>query len=217
MIAAIACCPCTALLVPDVGRGAALETDSLRADCDAAVAAMVRRVDAVTVIGPALHAASLADLVPGLALPAFAPLPLPHALGTYLLARSGWTSLTSYLAVDGAGVAVSGEFPAPDLRVGLLVIGDGSARRGEKAPGYFDDRAAGFDTSVLDALGSADVLALAKLDAQLGVELLAAGVGPWKALARIAADHTGWESRILYSGDPFGVSYFVASWLREMS
>lgn len=94
---------------------------------------------------------------------------------------------------------------------GLLVLGDGSNRHGDRAPGGRDDRAPGFDSAVATALAGVDAEALAGLDPVLAAELGAVGRAPWQIAAGVAA--TGnWRGRLLYSDAPFGVGYHVALW-----
>jgi hypothetical protein len=212
MIAAVACCPCTALLVPAAGTGVASEIDPLRAAAARAVGQLVAAgVDAVVVLGPAELSQPLRNFVPGLLLPPFAALPLPQALAWYLLDDAGATSARRYLAVTPASRGVLDLAGAPSERVGVLVMADGTARRGEKAPGYLDPRAAPFDDAVAAALGTADLERLAALDPALGADLLSFGVGPWRALAA-AASTQRWDAELLYSDAPFGVGYVVATW-----
>ncbi|GHG56960.1 hypothetical protein GCM10018980_43230 [Streptomyces capoamus] len=96
-------------------------------------------------------------------------------------------------------------------RVALLAVGDGSACRTLKAPGYLDERAAPFDAEVARALGAADAAGLEALDPGLARELQAAGRAPWQILAGAAegADLTG---SLLYEDAPYGVGYLVATW-----
>jgi hypothetical protein len=96
--------------------------------------------------------------------------------------------------------------------VALIVLGDGSARRSTTAPGYLDERAAGFDAAVADALRSGDAGELEKLDGQLAAELLAGGVPAWHAAAAVLAEQT-YTARLSYEQAPYGVGYFVATWL----
>ncbi|NJP47541.1 class III extradiol dioxygenase subunit B-like domain-containing protein [Actinacidiphila epipremni] len=96
-------------------------------------------------------------------------------------------------------------------RVAMLVMGDGSASRTVKAPGYLDERAVGFDASVAAALAAADTEALARLDQELAGELGAAGRAPWQLLAGAAAG-AGLTGELLYDAAPYGVGYFVATW-----
>jgi aromatic ring-opening dioxygenase LigB subunit len=97
------------------------------------------------------------------------------------------------------------EDPAP---IGLLVVGDGSHRHGDRAPGRPDDRAGPFDDAVHEALAAADAKALLALDPKLADELGAAGRAPWQVLAG-AIGQGRWtaEARLMV---PFGVAYHLA-------
>lgn len=138
-------------------------------------------------------------------------------MGAWLLRHARWGSAP----VEGLGVAepldtalcleTGRELGTRSARVALLVMGDGSACRTLKAPGYLDERAAAFDAAAARALGAADVAALAALDAELAAELLAAGRAPWQVLAG-AAEGAGLDGRLLYEDAPYGVGYFVAAW-----
>ena len=70
-----------------------------------------------------------------------------------------------------------------DARTALLVIGDGSARRGPRAPGHFDQRAAAFDAEVERAVRAGDTRALLDVDPALARELMATGRPAWQVLA----------------------------------
>jgi aromatic ring-opening dioxygenase LigB subunit len=96
-------------------------------------------------------------------------------------------------------------------RVALLVMGDGSACRTVKAPGYLDDRAEAFDAAAAHALGTADPGALIALDALLAYELKAAGRAPWQVLAG-AGEGAGLRGQLLYEDATYGVGYLVATW-----
>ncbi|WP_374985512.1 class III extradiol dioxygenase subunit B-like domain-containing protein [Streptomyces fradiae] len=145
------------------------------------------------------------------------PLPPSLAVAAWLLQRADWADAP----VEGFGVAglltpercveAGKEIAARAPRVALLVMGDGSACRSVKAPGYLDERAAGFDERVARALGAADTAALAALDADLAYELKAAGRAPWQVLAGAAHDASP-EGRLLYDEAPYGVGYLVATW-----
>jgi len=143
------------------------------------------------------------------------PLPPSLAVGARLL--RGWSAAP----VEGLGVgeqleqeqcAVAGRAVAGSAnRVALLVMGDGSACRTVKAPGYLDERAEAFDAMVAVALGSADTDKLAALDPKLAQELLAAGRAPWQVLAG-AGQGAGLKGALLHDSAPYGVGYFVATW-----
>ncbi|MBM7171350.1 class III extradiol dioxygenase subunit B-like domain-containing protein [Streptomyces sp. G44] len=146
-----------------------------------------------------------------------AGLPPSLAVAAWLLARTRWSTAP----VEGLGVGeplaagrcieVGGEIAARADRVALLVMGDASACRTLKAPGYLDERACGFDAEVGRALGTADVAALKALDAELAYELKAAGRAPWQVLAG-AADGAALSGELLYEDAPYGVGYLVAAW-----
>ncbi|MEU5330970.1 class III extradiol dioxygenase subunit B-like domain-containing protein [Streptomyces parvus] len=145
------------------------------------------------------------------------PLPQSLTVGAWLLGRAHWAGapveglalLPTAVPEDcaEAGRAVAGRAD----RVALLVMGDGSACRTLKAPGYLDDRAAAFDARATEALGSADLDAIAALDATLAHELKVAGRAPWQLLGGAARD-AGLAGRLLYEDAPYGVGYTVAAW-----
>ncbi|AXG80658.1 class III extradiol dioxygenase subunit B-like domain-containing protein [Streptomyces paludis] len=144
-------------------------------------------------------------------------LPVSLAVGAWLLEQVCWAAAP----VSGLGVGeTSGtqecvtagrEIAAVSDRVALLVMGDASACRTVKAPGYLDERAAGFDTEAARLLAAADVPGLLALDAGLARELRAAGRAPWQVLAG-AAGGAGLAGELLYEDAPYGVGYLVAVW-----
>jgi hypothetical protein len=97
---------------------------------------------------------------------------------------------------------------------GLLVAANGSARRTEKAPGHLDDRAAGFDAAIGEALAGGDLAALAAIDLGLAEELWAGD----DALALVALGRRlGQQTRVTdvqvdYDDAPYGVQYWVVRW-----
>ncbi|WAP58708.1 class III extradiol dioxygenase subunit B-like domain-containing protein [Streptomyces sp. S465] len=146
-------------------------------------------------------------------------LPSSLAVGAWLLEHAGWDPA---VAVEGLGVGeplagercieVGRELAGRAERVALLVMGDGSACRTLKAPGYLDERAAAFDAEVARALAAADTGALAALDEELAYELKAAGRAPLQVLAG-AGEGARLKGELRYDQAPYGVGYFVASWL----
>lgn len=99
---------------------------------------------------------------------------------------------------------------AQDARTVVLVMGDGSARRSEKAPGHLDERAFAMDQVIADALAAGDPGGLSGLDAGLAEQLMIAGRAAWQALA---AGLVGPPDRARAEvSDPFGVLYHVAVW-----
>ncbi|MBA9006940.1 hypothetical protein [Thermomonospora cellulosilytica] len=233
MLIAAAVCPHPPLLVPEMAGAAAGELDDLRAACDTAVRRLVRaEPELILVVGGADRAAEYGpdgrcDLRPyGLDLvcggrPGGPSLPLSLSIGAWLLSRR-----TADLDPDRVRYrALAFDAPAGECarlgeraagragRVGMLVMGDGSACRSEKAPGYLDERAEPYDAGVARALGRADAAALAALDPGLSAELGAAGRAAWQFLAGAAGD-AAYDAELLAHQAPYGVGYFVAGWAR---
>jgi hypothetical protein len=150
-------------------------------------------------------------------------LPLSVAVGAWLLARRALAgvrvaaaTVAATVAADASAAGCAGlaaELRDRPGRVALLVMGDGTACRGAKAPGYDDPRARPYDDAVARALATADLAALRGLDADLSAELLVAGRAPWQVLAGAAAG-VDWRGRLAYYAAPYGVAYFVAAWER---
>jgi hypothetical protein len=151
-------------------------------------------------------------------------LPLSLTIGRWLLARrsaAGAPRAGAGLRFQGVAenappaecLRLGAELAASAERVALLILGDGSACRGDLSPGYRDDRAEPYDAAVAQALGSADAAALAGLDPTLSRELLAAGRAAWQVLAG-ATGRTALKGTLLADQAPYGVGYFVAGWTR---
>uniref|UniRef100_A0AAU1HS48 Class III extradiol dioxygenase subunit B-like domain-containing protein n=1 Tax=Streptomyces sp. NBC_00180 TaxID=2903632 RepID=A0AAU1HS48_9ACTN len=236
MLVAAAVCPCPPLLVPQVAAGAAPELDAARAACTDALGVLAAaRPDLLVVVGPAEEGGhgTYAEGTPGSfrgfgvdadvclgAESAEEPqraLPTSLAVAAWLLERTEWSDAP----IEGLGVGepldaercidIGRDIAARADRVALLVMGDASACRTLKAPGYLDERAAPFDASVARALGKADVAALKELDTELARELKASGRASWQVLAG-AAEEAGLAGALLYEDAPYGVGYLVATW-----
>jgi aromatic ring-opening dioxygenase LigB subunit len=143
-------------------------------------------------------------------------MPLPALVAAWLRREAGALGVTIHLISPGAtssecrvtGARLAAETGEP---VGLLVLGDGSHRHGERAPGRPDDRAPGFEKKVHDALAEADPAALLALDESLAAELGAGGRAAWQVLAG-AAEGREWRCGTSELMIPFGVGYHVAVW-----
>lgn len=145
-------------------------------------------------------------------------LPLSLTIGAWLLERvAGPRSRALGLGVgpdyrrSRAGADVLGVVEAS--RVGLLVLGDGSARRSTSAPGYLDERAVPFDDAVEAALATGDADALAELDLDVAAQLMCAGAPAWAAAGDLLAG-SPWTATLEWAGAPYGVGYAVAHWTR---
>ncbi len=89
-----------------------------------------------------------------------------------------------------------------------LVVGNGSAKRSEKAPGHLDERAHAFDDVLGAALRSG---VLTDVDLSLAAELWAS-VGAIEDLRGLLHGET---ATVDYDHDPFGVQYWVMRWRCE--
>jgi len=240
MISAAALCPAPPLLARELTGGELVVPELRRACLDAAAGLLASAPDVVAVIGPAVETQAwdpagrldLAAYAPALRLasrtkpdaaplprsPAMSPpmsLPLSVGLGTLLLDEAGYAgerdlhSVSEHTGADECA-ALGARLARRAGRVALLVMADGSARRGLKAPGYLDERSAPFDATVEQAVRSGDLSALLRLDTALARELMATGRPAWQVLAG-AVDGKRVASEVRYCDDPFGVAYLVAS------
>jgi hypothetical protein len=91
-----------------------------------------------------------------------------------------------------------------DRGTDFLVVGNGSAKRTEKAPGYFDERAEAFDA----ALGESLLAGRPAVDVALAGELWAdvEGISQFPRLS------SGCRAQVDYDDAPYGVQYWVARW-----
>ncbi len=235
MLVAAAVCPCPPLLVPEVAAGAAPELDRAREACaDALGVLAAARPGRLVVVGPAERDGRYAQGARG-SFRGFgvdldvrlgrgeAEQETPEGELPTSLAVAAWLLDRAERSVPVEGVAVAEPLAAErcislgrDIagaaeRVALLVMGDASACRTLKAPGYLDDRAAGFDAAVARALAAVDIAALKALDAGLAGELLVSGRAPWQVLAG-AAEEADLSGSLLYDDAPYGVGYLVATW-----
>jgi hypothetical protein len=223
VIIAAALCPAPPLLAREL-TGADPVLPELRTAClDATAAMLAAGPDLVAVVGvaaqtrhwdsrrrldlapyaPALRSAAIGQGEAGGDLYGRAPIPLPLGLAGRLLDQAGYRASRALHSVsEGAPAwdcaALGAQLAAAADRVALLVMADGSARRGVKAPGHLDERSAPFDAAVERA------------DADLARELMATGRPAWQVMAGALAGRQP-TCDILYSGDPFGVAYLVAS------
>ena len=237
MITQATLCPWPPLLVREL-TGADPVLPELRAACAGAVAALLADgPDEVAVVGPGtvtaswpghgrLNVAAFGGPRAGFqgsasARPAGAGgdrpvLPPAPGIGAYLLDQAGYAGERLIWSVS-AGEPVAGcrklgaDLAGRDARTALLVIGDGSARRGPRAPGHFDERAAAFDAEVERAVRAGDTQALLDLDPALASELMATGRPAWQVLAGALESARPLSVAVRYAGDPFGVAYLVAT------
>ncbi|MFI9006266.1 hypothetical protein ACIGNX_03400 [Actinosynnema sp. NPDC053489] len=226
MISRLVVVPHPPLLVPELVSGAAAETEPVRSACLAAARDLAAHAPDWVAVGVDPSGPSVLDHATGTfrgfgadvrvslsvdADPTPDPdLPLPALVAAWLRDRSGARSVRVHLvppdfsAADCAalGARLAGS-PA------LLVLGDGSHRRGEHAVGRPDDRAEPFDEDIHKALATADTAALRALDPALAAELGALGRAAWQVAAGVPGAWRCTRSAFLA---PFGVGYHVAVW-----
>lgn len=226
------------MIVPAVAGGAAAELDDLRAACAEAVTTLGKAGARQIVVFGADSAMTSYDppqrgsLRPwgvdlDVSLGPHDPLrshelPLSLAIGAWLLRQH---QPHQPVVVNMQGIAADaspaacrhfGECCAPDGPWALLVMGDGSASRGVKSPGYDDPRAAPYDDALAVALAGVDLDALHGLDPDVSRELRVAGRPAFQALAgAVGAAGGTWSGELSYNAAPYGVGYFVASWQRS--
>ncbi len=222
MIVAAAFCPAPPLLATPL-NGAVPVLPELRAACrEVAAELLAAEPELVVVTGSGENTTRLADAGPA-GLASFAPgaglspggLPSSVLIGCWLLEEIGYLGGRMLMSVAcaepvascariGAGLADEAR------RVALLAMGDGSACRGPKAPGYFDQRSLAFDAEVERAVRAGDLEALLRVDPELASSLLATGRPAWQVLAGALAG-VPVETHVRYCDDPFGVAYLAAS------
>src|ERR1700712_1445296 len=227
MLLAAAVVPTPPLLIPEVAGGSASRDQDLRAATLEAVNRLLSvEPDRAVVVGEA-RTTGLLDGEPdwhpfGVPLPVPRPdarLPLALGIGVWLLRMQGCLVPVEHLGVAASTAPeecaeLGRELVAACGRTALLVCGDGTATRNEKAPGHFSPDAAGFDARVDEALRAGDPAALLELGMDEARELWSAGRPAWQVLAG-AADGSGWDAQVTYAAEPYAVHYVVATWSRR--
>jgi hypothetical protein len=219
------------------GDSADLEVTTLRQAAAAAVSRLLAAgPDLVVVVGAAERSRTYPGDAAGSLRPYGIPfatgtgepvLPLALTLGVWLLRThaacgNGWAAGLLLQGVGrglppagclGLGARLAGLAP----RVGMLVMGDGPARRAAGPPGAADPSADAYDKELEAALAAADADRLAALDPASDAELMVAGRPAWQVLAGAALDRDNsgageLRGQLLYAGAPLEVSYLVATW-----
>jgi hypothetical protein len=179
MTADVVLVPSTPALLPEYA-GAADPLPELRSACRDAVSWLVsRHPTALRLVAAPLRPADAARGVTS---------PAGERVGRHLLGEAGFGG-----RLDGGAE-------------GVLVVANGTAKRTEKAPGHLDPRTAAFDAQVERALREGDRALLAALDAEVAEELW---VHDFPVLVALGDLLGGRPLELDYSGDPYGVQYWV--------
>jgi hypothetical protein len=109
--------------------------------------------------------------------------------------------------VAGVSRRLLGQPPQPPQSSAYLVVGNGSAKRSEKAPGHLDARAEGFDARLGESLRTGRP----EVDAALARELWASveGIEELAGLGELG------QPTVDFDDATFGVQYWVMRWLCE--
>jgi hypothetical protein len=225
-IVAAAVCPHPPIIVPELAFGAAAELDPLRAACLSAID-LLATADSLVIVGSGPVTGERYDASAGGSFgPYGAPqvhvgdgepvLPLSLLVGAWLVGQSKVAELRRTSIAVGVDespercLKLGREIAEGNERIGLLVLGDGSARRSDHAPVHLHPRAEIFDSTVANALQAVDLEVLVALDPDLATVLQAAGRAPWQVLAG-ALESAALTGDLTYDAAPYGVGYFVAS------
>ena len=142
-------------------------------------------------------------------------LPVSLGLGRQLIEEAGGGVRRLVSIVEGASpseAAHVGHTLLRDTPGILLVMADGSACRGPRAPGYVDPRAEDFDRALETALATGEASVLAHLDPTLCDALLCQGREALQVLAGAVGDLPV-RADLVHRSAPFGVDYVAATWI----
>ncbi|MGJ7906741.1 class III extradiol dioxygenase subunit B-like domain-containing protein [Actinopolyspora sp. H202] len=226
MLVAAGVFPQPPVLVPGVAGRRTADLDGTRANC---ALALTRLFDAdpdlVVVLGGDDHTACHDSDVTGTLTP-YGPdttfgegstrLPLSLTIGRWLLephldrAACEFNSV-AWNATPAECFRLGERIADRAARVALLVLGDGSACRTERSPGFLEPDAIAYDDHIAEALRGGDTTALAALRPETAERLMVAGRPAWQVLAGAASERSPVGELLDYSA-PYGVGYFVASW-----
>lgn len=221
----VALCPHPPLLLRELS-GATDAVPALREACRSAVAELTAGDPTEVVVVGAAERPGPVDAALGIDVRRFGAtgprtargsgLPPSLGVGRRLLGEAGWEGPVSLHAVswdaDRDELAALADGLLARTGAALLLLGDGSARRGEKAPGFLDERAFGFDDAVADALSAGDPHPLRDLDAALAAELMVGGRSVLRLLGLLGERRRPVHAALTHREDPYGVSYLVARW-----
>lgn len=223
-VIAAALIPAAPLLIPELVGDDIARDEDLRREvrsavawlCDSAADATITIVGSGPAPGDTTGTWDLAGFgVRQRGAPDASALPASLGVAAYFLDEASSSQARRYVSVTGSMTpqqcAEVGRRLAIGAPTALLIVGDGTARRDEKAPGYLDPRAADWDGRALQALSDMDVESLLALDPAEATELWADGRAPWQVLAGAAAS-SPLRGGIRLADTRYGVQYCVGRW-----
>ena len=141
-------------------------------------------------------------------------LPIPLAIGAALLRDVGWLGPTHYQLLDASTSAVEAAKAGRELadvepRVGLLLLGNGSACTTPKAPGSFHPQAQEFNTEFVRAITEGDMSSILAWSAEQFAEQLSDVRVPLQVMTG-AVGGKSWPWSISFAEEFQGVFYVCA-------
>jgi len=221
VITAVAFVPSTPMMIPVVAAGAADELGEMRQIAITTVADVIAGANNVVIVAGGASTRLIdsgVGTMRGFGVPldlhlgdgGNTAIGLAGTIGLWLVEQAGWQGPVAVLEVAGQVGAESQRVAQEPGATALVVVGDGSAARTEKAPGYLHPDAEAFDSELEAALVAADLAALTA-DSNRADAVMASGVDAWRAAANAVAD-TAIQAQVNYAEAPHGVGYFIASW-----
>jgi hypothetical protein len=132
--------------------------------------------------------------------------PLGHRIARHLLGEREFDAQIA-LPYEAASLVEHGD----SRSTAVIVMADGSASRGEKAPGHLHPDAIAFDDAIERALRAGDVDVLAAIDPDQAHELWCGGAPGFHVLAEIARGRQI-AVDMTYAEAPYGVAWWVVRW-----
>lgn len=143
-------------------------------------------------------------------------LPQAITIGASVVVAAGWNGEVKALAIDALTTVEQRKVIAQELlaksenqRTLIVAVGDGSATRTEKAPGYIQPDALAFDEAITAAIGNADRDSILRIEQSTADRLWCKGLPVWQVVSNAFAPT---QSALILESAPFGVNYLVASW-----
>ncbi|NDZ92540.1 hypothetical protein G3I13_10065 [Streptomyces sp. SID6673] len=238
MLASVVFVPSAPLLVPALAGGLAVDTDEVRAATRAAGRDLAATASTWIAVGAtdtdADQVGTAGTFRPyGVDVPVFLDaadaggraddtrgLPLSLLIAGWLRAEAGADVVTPVPVAPGEtparcaqlGAELAGRVDGESEPIGVLVVGDGAISLSPRAPGGgLRETGVRLQQIIDDALGTADVAALAGLDPEVCAAEGVGGRPVWQVAAALCAGRR-MHGELRYARAPFGVGYVVAVW-----